>query len=258
MDRFNVAVKVVQNAGNLLRQCRLEEEEICQKTSHQDLVTRWDRRIEQLLRNEILTAFPQDAIVGEEYPSETHRAESVTWYIDPIDGTTNFINQHQNYAISVGCWEGSVPLFGLVLDVERKALYWGKHGGGAWPDQTPIHTSVRRELSELLLTTPGLQYTFLEPHPYQERMIRLSRKVRGVRCLGSVALELCEVAAGRADLFVTMRSSPWDHNAARIILEEAGGAIFTVAGDELPLEQKSTVLALNSIELKDCVLPIVL
>ena len=135
MDRFNVAVKVVQNAGNLLRQCHLEETEICQKTSHQDLVTRWDRRIEQLLRNEILTAFPQDAIVGEEYPPETHRAESITWYIDPIDGTTNFINQHQNYAISVGCWEGSVPLFGLVLDVERKALYWGKHGGGAWQDQ---------------------------------------------------------------------------------------------------------------------------
>ena len=199
MDRFNVAVKVVQNAGELLRQCRLEEAEVSQKTGHQDLVTRWDRRTEQLLRNEILTAFPRDAIVGEEYPPEAHRTGSVTWYIDPIDGTTNFINQHQNYAISVGCWDGSVPLFGLVLDVERKTLYWGKHGGGAWQDQTPIHTSVRRELSELLLTTPGLQYTFLESHPYQERMIRLSRKVRGVRCLGSVALELCEVAAGRAD-----------------------------------------------------------
>ena len=124
MDRFNVAVKVVQNAGDLLRQCRLEEAEVSQKTGHQDLVTRWDRRIEQLLRNEILTAFPQDAIVGEEYPPEAHRTGAVTWYIDPIDGTTNFINQHQNYAISVGCWEGSVPLFGLVLDVERKALYW--------------------------------------------------------------------------------------------------------------------------------------
>ena len=246
MDRFNVAVKVVQNAGDLLRQCRLEEAEVSQKTGHQDLVTRWDRRIEQLLRNEILTAFPQDAIVGEEYPPEAHRTGAVTWYIDPIDGTTNFINQHQNYAISVGCWEGSVPLFGLVLDVERKALYWGKHGGGAWQDQTPIRTSRRRELSELLLTTPGLQYTFLEPHPYQERMIRLARKVR--------ALELCEVAAGRADLFVTMRSSPWDHNAARIILEEAGGAIFTVDGNELPLNQKSTVLALNAIELKGRIL----
>ena len=254
MDRFNVAVEVVQNAGNILRQCSLENAEICQKTGHQDLVTRWDRRIEQLLRNEILTAFSQDSIVGEEYPPEAHRTGAVTWYIDPIDGTTNFINQHQNYAISVGCWEGSTPLFGLVLDVERETLYWAKHGDGAWQNQTQIHTSGRRELAELLLTTPGLQYTFLESHPYQKQMIQLSRKVRGVRCLGSVALELCEVAAGRADLFVTMRSSPWDHNAARIILEEAGGAIFTVDGGELPLDQKSTVLALNAVELKNRIL----
>ena len=254
MERFDVAAEIIQEAGKILRRCHLEQTEISQKTGHQDLVTFWDRKIEQQLRHSILTAFPQDSIVGEEYPPQENCDRKVTWYLDPIDGTTNFINQHQNYAISMGCWEGSTPLFGLVLDVERETLYWAKHGGGAWQNQTLIHTSGRRELAELLLTTPGLQYTFLEPHPYQERMIRLSRKVRGVRCLGSVALELCEVAAGRADLFVTMRSSPWDHNAARIILEEAGGAIFTVDGDELPLGQKSTVLALNAVELKNRIL----
>ena len=254
MERFDVAAEIIQEAGKILRRCHLEQREIIQKTDHQDLVTFWDRKIEQQLRHSILTAFPQDSIVGEEYPPQENCDRKVTWYLDPIDGTTNFINQHQNYAISMGCWEGADPLFGLVLDVERETLYWAKRGGGAWQDQTQIHTSGRRELSELLLTTPGLQYTFLEPHPYQERMIRLSRKVRGVRCLGSVALELCEVAAGRADLFVTMRSSPWDHNAARIILEEAGGAVFTVDGDELPLDQKSTVLAFNAMELKDCIL----
>lgn len=254
MERFDVAAEIIQEAGKILRRCHLEQREIIQKTDHQDLVTFWDRKIEQQLRHSILTAFPQDSIVGEEYPPQGNCDRKVTWYLDPIDGTTNFINQRQNYAISMGCWEGTNPLFGLVLDVERETLYWAKHGDGAWQDQTQIHTSDRRELSELLLTTPGLQYTFLEPHPYQERMIRLSRKVRGVRCLGSVALELCEVAAGRADLFVTMRSSPWDHNAARIILEEAGGAVFTVDGDELPLDQKSTVLAFNAMELKDCIL----
>ena len=254
MERFDVAAEIIQEAGKILCRCHLEQAEISQKTGHQDLVTFWDRKIEQQLRHSILTAFPQDSIVGEEYPPQENCDRKVTWYLDPIDGTTNFINQHQNYAISMGCWEGADPLFGLVLDVERETLYWAKRGGGAWQDQTQIHTSGRRELSELLLTTPGLQYTFLEPHPYQERMIRLSRKVRGVRCLGSVALELCEVAAGRADLFVTMRSSPWDHNAARIILEEAGGAVFTVDGDELPLDQKSTVLAFNAMELKDCIL----
>ena len=254
MERFDAAAEIIQEAGKILRRCHLEQREISQKTGHQDLVTFWDRKIEQQLRHSILTAFPQDSIVGEEYPPQENCDRKVTWYLDPIDGTTNFINQHQNYAISMGCWEGRTPLFGLVLDVERETLYWAKRGGGAWQNQTQIHSSDRREMAELLLTTPGLQYTFLEPHPYQKQMIQLSRKVRGVRCLGSVALELCEVAAGRADLFVTMRSSPWDHNAARIILEEAGGAIFTADGDELPLDQKSTVLALNAAELKDFVL----
>ena len=89
------------------------------KMGHQDLVTHWDRRVERMLRSAILETFPQDSIVGEEYPPEECRAGAVTWYIDPIDGTTNFINQHQNYAISVGCWEGSLPLFGLVLDVRE-------------------------------------------------------------------------------------------------------------------------------------------
>ena len=142
-----------------------------------------------------------------------------------------------------------------MLDVERKTLYWARHGGGAWQNQTLIHTSGRRELSELLLTTPGLQYTFLEPHPYQERMIRLSRKVRASAVLGSVALELCEVAAGRLSCsVVTMRSSPWDHNAARISWRRPAGRSSQWMGSELPLGQKSTVLALNDMELKDCIL----
>lgn len=254
MDRFDVAAEMIQAAGEVLRRCHLEQAEVRQKTGHQDLVTFWDKKIEQQLRHAILAAFPQDSIVGEEYPPEESCGGKVTWYLDPIDGTTNFINQHRNYAISVGCWAGDTPLFGMVLDVERRELYWAKHGGGAWLDQSPIHVSRCRDITEMLLTTPGLQYTFLERHPHQEQLIRLARRVRAVRCLGSVALELCEVAAGRADVFVTMRSSPWDHNAARIILEEAGGAIFTMDGGHLPLNQKSTVLALNAIELRGHIL----
>ncbi len=251
MDRFDVALEMITAAGAVLRQCHLKQTEIGQKTGPQDLVTFWDRKIERQLRSAIQAAFPQDSIVGEEYPPEESCGGSVTWYLDPIDGTTNFVNQHRNYAISVGCWEGGTPLFGLVLDVERQELYWAKHGGGAWQDDRPLQVSPCREIAEMLLTTPGIQYTFLEPHPRQQQLLRLAQNVRAVRSLGSVALELCEVAAGRADAFVTMRSSPWDHNAARIILEEAGGAIFTMEGAPLPLNQKSTVLGLNHADLKD-------
>ena len=114
MERFDVAAEIIQEAGKILRRCHLEQAEISQKTGHQDLVTFWDRKIEQQLRHSILTAFPQDSIVGEEYPPQENCDRKVTWYLDPIDGTTNFINQHQNYAISMGCWEGADPLFGYL------------------------------------------------------------------------------------------------------------------------------------------------
>ena len=251
MERFELARDAVIKAGEVLRQCHLDKSEVERKSGHQDLVTYWDRETEKFLRRRILSAFPQDSVVGEEYPPEEHSPSGMTWYLDPIDGTTNFINQHRNYAISVGCWKGGEPLFGMVLDVERRCLYWGKHGGGAWRNQTPIHVSDRNRIPELLVTTPGIQKTFLEDHPYRDWLIRLARDVRGVRSLGSVALELCEVAAGEADLFAALRSSPWDHNGARIILEEAGGAAYSLDGGPLPLQTKSTVLAVNDEKLME-------
>jgi UDP-N-acetylmuramate dehydrogenase len=205
MERFELAAAAVREAGAALRQSRLKSSDIEVKTGYHDLVTYWDRRTERLLRGRILSAFPGDAIVGEEYPPSGGESGAV-WYIDPIDGTTNFINQGGNYAISVGCWAGGEPLFGLVLDVERDALYSARPGAGAWLEGRPLHVTSRTSLCEMLLTTPGVQYSFLEPHPWQERLVKLARAVRGVRCLGSVALELCELAAGKADLFVTCHS----------------------------------------------------
>ncbi len=248
MQRYELAQKMIREAGERLREARLEPWAVQQKTGHQDLVTRWDAATEQFLRQEILTAFPEDAIVGEEYPNAG--SGGVTWYLDPIDGTTNFINQRRNYAISMGCWQGKSPLFGLVLDVERQELYAAESGQGAWREGQRLHVSTRREIGELLVVTPGVLHTFLEPHPWQAGLIRLARDVRAVRCQGSVALELCAVAAGEADAFVTLRSSPWDHNAARIILKEAGGTVCTLEGVPLPLGEKSTVLAANSTDLQ--------
>ena len=190
MDRFELARTLVLRAGEALRSSRLEEGEIQQKSGYQDLVTRWDRETEQFLRRGILNAFPGDAIVGEEYPAENAGAGECTWYLDPIDGTTNFVSQHRNYAVSVGCWRGEEPLFGLVLDVERPALFWARAGEGAWRDGTPIHVSSRRELSQMLWTTPGVSNTFLRPHPRRAGMLRLAQAVRGVRSLGTVALEI--------------------------------------------------------------------
>ena len=249
MERFELARNGIMKAGAALRQCPLNEDEVRRKTDHQDLVTCWDKNIEQMLRREILQFFPTDRVVGEEYPDKPGCPSGVIWYLDPIDGTTNFINQRRNYAVSVGCWENERPLFGLVLDVERDELYWAKKGGGAWRNGDAMHVSNCGKVSDLLLATPCIQYTFLEEHPQRENMLRLARAARAVRSLGSVALELCQLAAGEADMFVTTRSAPWDHNAARVILEEAGGCICTLDGEPLPLNLNTTVAAFNSREM---------
>lgn len=254
MERFELARELILRAGAALHQCRLSKDEVSRKTDHQDLVTCWDKKTEQMLRDEILGTFPEDCVVGEEYPAGGGNRAGIVWYIDPIDGTTNFVNQRHSYAVSIGCWKGEQPLFGLVLDVERHCLYRAEAGGGAWRDEEPIRVSQRRDVSDMLFTTPCIQYTFLEEHPHRELMLRLAKAVRAVRSLGSVALELCQLAAGEADLFVTTRSSPWDHNAARIILQEAGGCICTLDGGPLPVYKKTTVAAFNAPNMQELIL----
>ncbi len=248
MERFELARRLVLEAGERLRRVRLDTEAIFQKSGPHDLVTLCDRETEQFLRRSLLTAFPHDTIVGEEFPSAGDGAGDRTWYIDPIDGTTNFINQRRNFAISVGCYKCGLPEFSLVLDVAREALYSARAGQGAFRNDEPIRTSGQTCVENMLFTTSGVLHTFLYPHPFLNSLLRLGRDARGVRSLGSVALEICEVASGEADLFVAMRSSPWDHNGARLILLEAGGAIEAVDGSPLPVEQPSTVLACSCPE----------
>ena len=165
MDRFDTARALVLAAGARLRLARPEAGAVWEKTGHQDLVTRCDRETEQFLRSGILSAFPGDAIVGEEYPATPPGGTGCVWYLDPIDGTTNFVSQHRNYAVSVGCYQDGVPAFGLVLDVERGALYSARHGGGALRDETPIHVSHCGVLRDALLTTPGVLHTFCGSTP---------------------------------------------------------------------------------------------
>ena len=102
MERFELARTLVLQAGDMLRRIHFEFGDVHQKTGHQDLVTKWDAETERFLRRAILSAFPHDSIIGEEFPAAGQNG-NVTWYLDPIDGTTNFINAHRSYAVSVGC-----------------------------------------------------------------------------------------------------------------------------------------------------------
>lgn len=239
------AIAIVKQAGELIRS--IPRPHVYTKEGHANFVTEADMASQRFLIEHLSPLLPEAHFFAEEQ-EENKMAPGFNWVIDPIDGTTNFINQHRNYAVSVGCWQGDEPLFGLVLDVEADRLYHACAGQGAWCGKTPLAASRRKNVSELLLFTPDVLRTFLQPGPGRQDLLRLAQDVRAVRSIGSVALELCAVACGEADLCVATRSCPWDHNAARIILQEAGGAIASLNGAPLPLTEPGTVLAAGSPE----------
>lgn len=241
VSRYEHAVHSIYEAAHILCDASDSIIEFQTKSSHQDIVSYFDKKIEAFLSEQILKQFPEDGIVGEEL-DHAHIGQWV-WYIDPIDGTSNFMNQQKNYAISIGCCHNGVPVFGLVLDVAAGRLYHAQKGGGAYCNGERLSNGrLHKNISEMFLYTPILQSVFLSEHPNRDNMMRLANDVRAVRSLGSVALELCALATHEADLFVTARSSPWDHNAARLILSEAGGAMCTWEGESVPMDQTCAII----------------
>ncbi len=244
--RFGLAEKVVKDAGEVLRCAKTNILKFVEKTGWQDIVTKYDKQVEQMIRSAIRENFPNDTIVGEEYPSAD--GTEYTWYIDPIDGTTNFVNQHHDYCISVACYAEEQADFGIVLDVERDHFYTARAGKGAFRNGNRLSCVHRKSVHEMLLTTPIVQQLLLDDGPYTNGFRHLSQSVRGVRSKGSAALELCLLAAGEADLFATPIAGPWDHAAAALILKEAGGASCDYEGGPLPLQGKTTILGASGTD----------
>lgn len=251
-SRYELAVQIVYEAAKMLPSPGSSRIEFENKSGHADIVSKYDKLIEAYLSEKILEAFPADGIVGEEM-NHAERGEWI-WYVDPIDGTTNFVNQQKNYAISLGCYHGGTAEFGIVYDVAGGRMYHARAGGGAFCNGVRLENRGRAALGEMILYTPIVQATLIDEHPFRSGMRRLAGDVRAVRSLGSVALELCALATGEADLFLARRSCPWDHNAARIILEETGGALRTWENRPVPLDAAASVAAAGSAAVLDKVL----
>lgn len=244
-DRLTAALDYAQTAAAFLRQVPqcLPEGSVAEKTCAQDLVTEWDRAVEQQLRTAILTDFPEDSVVGEEFDPSKSGASGYTWYLDPIDGTTNFINQRAHYAISIGCWKGNEPIAGVVCEVAADRVYWAGQQQPAQEGEMRLSPSKRTTLESALVTSPGLRYTFFDPHPHLSGSLAVMSQARAVRSLGCVALELAQLARGEVDAVLCLRSSPWDHAAGRILVESVGAVMSTLDGEPLPVDQPSAFVA---------------
>ena len=229
MLRFErVAHAAAERAGALVRARYRERPEVSFK-SEVDLVTTVDRQAERLIVDTIVAAFPEHGIVAEESPARPGR-DSHRWYVDPLDGTTNFAHGYPHFAVSIALADGDDLLLGLVYDPVREEIFTALRGGGARLNGAPIQVSEVAVLERSLLAT-GFPYDRRQHSDFYLAFWREAiQRAQGVRRAGAAALDLCYLACGRLDGFWEWKLRPWDTAAGRLIVEEAGGRVSDFSG----------------------------
>ncbi len=215
------AAKIYKSAGNDLG--------VKMKSSSVDLVTKYDKEIQDFLVEELTKVVPGAQIFGEEGEGNKELTDGYCFIIDPIDGTTNFVKGFQHSGISVGLAKDGEIILGVVMDPDLNNIYYAEKGKGAYLNGRQIHVSdCDLQTSLVLFGTAPYE------HELAKRTFALTEQVfykaLEVRRAGSAALDICYVAAGKADLFYELILRPWDWAGATLILREAGGICTTCDG----------------------------
>lgn len=209
-----------------------------------NLVTEADRRSETLLLGAISSAFPEHQVVSEETGGISGSDQQV-WYVDPLDGTTNFAHGLPIFSVSIAYEEKGELTLGVVYNPVQGEMYAAEKGKGAWLNGDPIRVGERTRLRESLLIT-GFPYDRNEnPDNNLKYFEKFLMKGRGVRRLGSAALDLCYIAAGRADGYWEIRLEAWDVAAGSLIAREAGAAVTKRDGGPDIIGEPISVVAAN-------------
>src|SRR5213595_3399172 len=229
---LNAAAEIAREAGALLAQLFDHPHEISYKRPS-DLVTEADRRSEALIVDRLRTHFPKHAIVGEEGGGQSTSSD-YCWYVDPLDGTTNFAHGFPVFCVTLGLAYRDEVIAGVVYDPIREELFTAERSAGAYLNNQRIRVSRVEKLSESLVATGFPPFA-----PNQEVNLslyfRFTQLSHGVRRPGSAALDLCSVAAGRFEGFWELKLNPWDKAAGSLVVTEAGGRVSDLAGGPLEL-----------------------
>ncbi|MGG0645228.1 inositol monophosphatase family protein [Sporosarcina gallistercoris] len=244
LDRY--VKSLIKEAGHHIKHSFFTEIEISSKSSANDLVTNIDREIEQFFIERIRRDFPDHRIMGEEgFGDDIRSLDGIIWFLDPIDGTMNFVHQKRNFAISLGIYIDGIGMLGYVYDVMADDLYSAMKDEGAFLNDIRLPNLKETTIEQAII---GVNASWIAPNRYVDNapMIDLVTKCRGTRSYGSAALELTHVAAGRVDAYMSMRLSPWDVAGGMIIAHEAGAISSTMSGVRPSLLHQETFIVANA------------
>ena len=216
--------RVVRQCGEWMLQADRTKAHTQTKEGHGNFVTVYDKRNQEYCREQFLKLLPEAVFVGEEEDIHAQIREGLAFIVDPIDGTANFIRDYKESCVSVALLRDAKPWIGVVYNPYLDELFTAEKGHGAFLNGAPIRVSENTLDNALVLfgTTP--YDTSLADHTFDIAK-KLFIAATDIRRSGSAALDICDVACGRADLFFELRLSPWDHAAASVILTEAGGKL---------------------------------
>jgi myo-inositol-1(or 4)-monophosphatase len=246
------AAEIAREAGARLREFFAQGVETEYK-GDVDLVTVADRTVEKLIRTRLGEVFPDHGIYGEEGTRERMEQE-YRWYVDPLDGTTNFAHGFPQFCVSMGLEQRGAGLkanedgtivAGVIYDPLRDELFVGERGRGATLNGKPLLVSKSAELAESLVAT-GFPSRKRHQNPNIHFYHEFTLRSHGVRRAGSAALDLAYVAAGRLEAFWEFNLNPWDTAAGVLLIDEAGGRISDFSGGSFRLESEE-VLATNGL-----------
>ena len=211
-----------------------------------DFVTASDKRVEQIIINELNVENSKYSVLCEEKGELIGKNKEKRWIIDPIDGTTNFLNGLPHFAISIAYEEKGEILSGIIFDPIKNEMFFAEKGQGAYLNNIRTRVSNKSDFKNSLLVTGGPRYTSNIKDKVFKEYIELAKKVRPpIRKSGSAALDLAYVAAGRFDGSWQRELKYWDIAAGIIILKESGGFINNLRGDNY-LQDKIDIVATNS------------
>ena len=237
---------IVRSAGEIILRC--EGFRVEQKEGHANFVTSVDEEVQRFLIDELKKLLPDSLIIGEEQENEP-LTDAPTWVIDPLDGTTNFIHGYRFSAISVALMENGVPVLGVVYQPYTKELFYAEKGKGAFLNDQPIRVSaIPMEQAVIGFGTSPYDAELAEKS--MAAALHFLQHAADIRRMGSAALDLAYVAAGRHDVFFELMLRPWDYAAGLLLVEEAGGRFAMPALSSIDYSQTTGILAASPVCMK--------
>jgi len=244
----NKLIEIIKEAGEILKDGYFSKKDVTFKAS-KDLVTKYDVAVENFLKEKFALEFKDFNVIAEE--SDNSNLEfSNSIIVDPIDGTTNFVNKVPHTCISVGVYKNKKPFIGVVYNPILDELYTAVVGEGAYLNGERLQVSDENTFQKALLST-GFPYSNAtnkdDLNDVIEKIAYILPRCQDIRRLGSAAIDLCFVARGTYEGYYEMNLKAWDVSAGLIILQEAGGKVSTLDGSDYTLFEDKYIVASNGL-----------